>query len=67
MKVYVVLESSGSSEYEYCGVYATKEQAENRIKEIQEITIKELNLYVEEIDLLSSQVTRYGDWIKPRL
>ena len=49
MKVYVVLEQNECTDYNFCGVYKTKEEAEERINEI----IKEHSnaiekLYIEE-------------------
>jgi hypothetical protein len=51
MKVYVVLESTRHCEHEYCGVYSTLELAEKRIKDIKEMSTRELKLYVQEDDL----------------
>lgn len=48
IKVYVVLENSRNSEFEYCGVYATLQEAENRVLEIQATCYRELNLYIQE-------------------
>lgn len=50
MKVYVVLQINEYTEYEFCGVYGTREQAEKRISEIvSEHNVEFDSLYIEEI------------------
>jgi hypothetical protein len=52
MKVYVVLESNEYTEYDYCGVYATQEKAEERIDEIvKEFPSAKDNLYFQEEEI----------------
>jgi len=52
MKVYVILESTSYSDYEFCGVHATREQAQKRLDEIvKEIPRQKDNLYIEEYEL----------------
>jgi hypothetical protein len=52
MKVYIVLERNSNTDYDYCGVYKTQEQAEKRIQEIAKDCppIKEA-LYIQEEEL----------------
>ena len=52
MKVYVVLQSNTYTEYEFCGVYATREKAQQRLEEIlAEYNGSDDGLYIEEYDL----------------
>jgi len=52
MKVYVVLQSNTYTEYEFCGVYATREKAQQRLEEIlSETTNIDDGLYIEEYEL----------------
>jgi len=52
MIVYVVLERNRNTDFEYCGVYGTREQAENRIEElIKEFSLDINNLYIEEVEI----------------
>lgn len=52
MKVYVVLEQNSYTDYEYCGVFKTKEQAKKRIEEIiKEHPSAKDKLYIQEENL----------------
>jgi len=53
MKVYVVLEDTPESDYEYCGVFKTRKQAEKRIAEIvKDHPLLEKRLYIQEENLI---------------
>jgi len=52
MKVYILLESTSYSDYEFCGVYATREIAQKRLDEIvKEFPRQKDSLYIEEYEL----------------
>ena len=54
MIVYVVLEDNNYTEYDFCGVYATFEQANARIDEIVKDNgwhEENRGLYIQEVDL----------------
>ncbi|WP_432402187.1 DUF7336 domain-containing protein [Wukongibacter sp. M2B1] len=52
MKVYVVLEINEHTEYEYCGVFGTGKQAEDRIEEIvKEHNVDKEQFYIEEEEI----------------
>lgn len=52
MIVYILLESTISTDYEFCGVFATKEQAQARLNElIKEIPRLKDSLYIEEYEI----------------
>ena len=52
MKVYVVLEQTSYSDYEFCGVHGTREQAQKRLNEVvKEIPRQKDNLYIEEYEM----------------
>jgi len=53
MKIYVVLQSNRYTDYEFCGVYLTKEKAQQRVDQILKDNGKtEDGLYIEEYDQL---------------
>jgi hypothetical protein len=52
MKVYVVLQITDYSEYEFCGVYPTEKNAQERIDEIvYEFGVNQERLYIQENEL----------------
>jgi hypothetical protein len=52
MKVYVVLEITKYTDYNYCGVYGTQEKAEQRINEIvKEFGTDRYSLYIEDVEI----------------
>lgn len=52
MKVFVVLEMNGHSDYNYCGVYSSNEKAEQRIEEIVKAFNKDSdNFYIQEEEI----------------
>lgn len=52
MKVYVLLESNSFTDYEFCGVFATREQAQLRLEEIvKELPRQRDSLYIEDYEI----------------
>ena len=57
MKVYVVLEQNECTDYNFCGVYKSKEKAEERISEIIKDHPNAIEkLYIEEYEVWLNHV-----------
>lgn len=51
MKVYVLLQENVYTDYEFCGIFSTREKAQQKIDDILAEYEREEGLYIEEFEL----------------